>query len=463
MTHNAGVLASLNGLRARSAWRVRPMSAARAREWQYGRERIHHLTHRFFSIVGIEHVVGTNGRRTTRTQPIIDQREIGTLAFLFRETQAGPEVLVQMKNEPGNVGGVQVAPTCQTTLSNLERAHGGHAPPGCTLADTSAGPWTVLSDSLQSEQGTRFYRKRNRNVSLLWNGSGDGPEWAGPELMWTDVRSMLGLLGRDFTVNTDARSVLLSTPWRWLSWDASADARLDPFSREVRNSYHRQSPAAAMERGEQVLSRIGELRERARDDEPALVALEALTGYRVDQCGLRGTDGSSEFDVLHFEVSIPGREREKWDQPLIASRSAGRCRLYVCRLNDELRFIFRIAHEPGLFDAVELHPTLVRHPGQDRTAAGDVPFAQVKGEVVRQVWQSEEGGRFFRDVNLYQVVLMRERLDHLPEEYIALSPREVEWLAARGVFTNEARSTLSLLFQDSSGDPLYKRSSKARV
>jgi oxidase EvaA len=439
------LLTSLDGLRRRRAGRIRPMHAADSREWRYDREAIRHRTDRFFSIVGIEQVVDTNGERANRTQPIINQHEIGTLAFLFRRTGGGQDVLVQLKNEPGNVNGIQVAPTCQTTLSNLQRAHGGQAPPGFELA--SAGPWAVLSDSLQSEQGTRFYRKRNRNLSLMWSGSGSGPEWADREFVWTDVRTMLRLLGCDYTVNTDARSVLLTTPWQFLSWDDRGHPPVDPFYRDLRDSYQRQSPAAAIDHGEHVVSRLAELRQRARNHDPILIPLEALPGYRFDHRGLRGIGAAAEFDVLHFEVSIPGRERGEWDQPLLASRSPGLCRLYACWQDRELRFILRLAHEAGLFDRVELHPTIVRRPGQDDPSAEEREFGEPPGDVVRQVWQSEEGGRFFRDVNLYQVVLMKDRPNELPADCIALSVREIEWLAPLGVFTNEARSTLSLLLQ----------------
>jgi oxidase EvaA len=281
----------------------------------------------------------------------------------------------------------------------------------------------------------------------MWTGSSDTPEWAGRELVWTDARTVLRLLGRDFTVNTDARSVLLTTPWDCLGWNSPADPPVDAFHRELRASYEGQSPEAAIERGEQVLSWLGGLRARAQDDKSSLIPLEALPGYRLDDRGLRGDGAASEFDVLHFEVSIPGRERDEWDQPLLASRSAGLCRLYACRQDRELRFILRVAREPGLFDRVELHPTVLRRPGQRRPAAEDIAFGEPAGEVVRQVRQSEEGGRFFRDVNVYQVVVMNERPDRLPEGHLALSCREIEWLAPRGVFTNEARSTLSLLLQ----------------
>jgi oxidase EvaA len=66
-------------------------------------------------------------------------------------------------------------------------------------------------------------------------------------------------------------------------------------------------------------------------------------------------------------------------------------------------------------------------------------------QVIAEVRQSEEGGRFFRDTNLYQIAILDRGSPELPPDCRALSLREVEWLAPRNVFTNEARSVLSLI------------------
>jgi oxidase EvaA len=66
------------------------------------------------------------------------------------------------------------------------------------------------------------------------------------------------------------------------------------------------------------------------------------------------------------------------------------------------------------------------------------------GVLRRQVWQSDEGGRFWRDCSVYRVVEVCDP-GSLPESFIALTPREIASVAPLGVFTNESRSAISLL------------------
>ena len=73
---------------------------------------------------------------------------------------------MQAKIEPGNVNNVQLSPTLQATKSNYTRAHQGKSPAYLEYF-VNATPYQILLDQLQSEQGARFLRKRNRNIILV--------------------------------------------------------------------------------------------------------------------------------------------------------------------------------------------------------------------------------------------------------------------------------------------------------
>ena len=150
-------------------------------------------------------------------------------------------------------------------------------------------------------------------------------------------------------------------------------------------------------------------------------------------------------------MSIRGREREHWDQPLIDSRSSGEVCLVGYRRHGVMRFMFQASWEPGLHDRVELHPSVCIPPG-GTAGHGDIRMRQLcfTGRLRRQVWQSDEGGRFWRDRSVYRVVEVDDP-GPLPEPFVELTPREIGWLAPRGVFTNEARSAISLLLSTSPG------------
>ncbi len=119
-----------------------------------------HQSGRFFRIEGI--AVRTNFGPTPRwMQPIINRPEIGILGFLTQRIGGVLHFLTQAKMEPGNVNLVQLSPTVQATHSNYTRVHEGLRP---SFLDyfLERGAARVHVDRLQSEQGTRFLRKRNR-------------------------------------------------------------------------------------------------------------------------------------------------------------------------------------------------------------------------------------------------------------------------------------------------------------
>jgi len=112
-------------VRAADRTRVIRGSLAMSSAWALTDGRIRHASGRFFNIVGLEWAHDGALQR----QPFIEQREIGTLGFIARSRGDTLDLLVHAKAEPGNVGFVQLAPTCQATASNHDRVHGGELPP----------------------------------------------------------------------------------------------------------------------------------------------------------------------------------------------------------------------------------------------------------------------------------------------------------------------------------------------
>ena len=116
----------------------------------------------FFAVGGLA-VESRSRLLDGRAQAILLQPEPAINGLLLRRRREGSELLFQGRVEPGNVGGMQVAPTVQSTPSNYHRVHGG-APTPYVEWFTAAHHGRVLRDELQSEEGTRYYGKYNRNV-----------------------------------------------------------------------------------------------------------------------------------------------------------------------------------------------------------------------------------------------------------------------------------------------------------
>jgi oxidase EvaA len=135
-------------------------------KWRLDKEKglLRHTSGKFFTIEGIN--VTTNwGKVKEWEQPIINQPEIGYLGIITREVDGILYFLLQAKIEPGNVNNVQLSPTLQATKSNYTQVHKGKKPLYLEYFQ-NAKPEQILLDQIQSEQGSRFLRKRNRNIII---------------------------------------------------------------------------------------------------------------------------------------------------------------------------------------------------------------------------------------------------------------------------------------------------------
>ncbi|MCX7150232.1 MAG: NDP-hexose 2,3-dehydratase family protein [Rhodocyclales bacterium] len=404
---------------------------AGSKEWSLQNGVIRHRTGRFFSVVGIR-AIQHNG--SAIEQPLLDQREIGTLALIVRRSAHAMEVLVQAKAEPGNVGIFQLAPSFQATASNTAQAHGGEPPPMAEwFADIRRG--TLVADSLQSEQGTRFLGKRNRNCTL--HVSGDVVH--GLYHSWLPARDLCALLGQDYLLNTDLRSTLLCS-----DWDSLAMGK--PFSGAGFAEKLLLSNRLVEDRAWEPLQGVlEELRRPAPwRSAPEMVSLGRLRGWRLTADGMEPETGRP-FDVCHVQVRSLSREVKMWEQPIVQSAGCGNILLPMGYWNDAPHFLFQTVAEPGFGSRMELTPAITVEPG-DMKDSGEFGDSLAKdGRVLISCLQSEEGGRFLFDENWYVIADVGPVMEP-PQGYHWLSLAQIRELLRRGeCFTNEARSALSLL------------------
>ena len=411
--------------RLASSLAVRPIPFAECAEWIAGDE-IRHRTGRYFQVVGVS---VEDGPLAGWQQPLLRQTEVGILGFLVRPTDRETEWLVQAKTEPGNVGGTQLAPSVQATQSNYMRVHGG--------AETRHLGWfvapppdaSVAADLLASEQGTRFLHKANRNV-VVETAADVGP--LEPAWRWLTASTVRALLTRDFRINTDARSVIVTAPWRLIAGGS------DPFQPRPADTPFRRRlvrSAAAPPVPDPVLTSLTERQSRAKQ---ALHerALSALRGWSFTDRSLSAA--ASATSLICVAVTTEDREIAAWCQPLLHTDETT-CDLW-CAPGDDgvLRFAFRYAIEPGLIAGVELGPT------SQSDAPTPTPRTPADAVVRLEVRQSDEGGRFACSVCHYRIVELPRPAES--PDLVWLTVADIAALIARPMtFTNEARSAVSLL------------------
>lgn len=415
-----------NQVRDRSQLRTSRISLDDSSEWSLVDGQIRHASGRFFQVAGV-HWNDSSGHEVS--QPLLVQREIGTLGF----AKWGKELLVQAKVEPGNVGVVQLAPTCQATASNLDRVHGGRAP--AFAASFRPHGRQIVHESLQSEQGSRFLQKLNRNVFAVE----DLRLTSEDTHRWIPVDAILEWTSLDFLVNTDSRSVLVCSPWDLLTGRPPFSRRSTSFAKELALSYAAPNAEQAVQFVVTELQNI-----RAAAHRPFTVPLDEVTGWRLHDGWIAPVAGGP-FEIYQIAVHALGREVSRWDQPIVSSFGEGYVELICGRIKGLLHFLFSPQLEAGLYNTVELGPSTVLEPGES------VPENRFESRpsatLIAECRQSDEGGRFLQDVSIYRLIDIGEvTTDMLGGRWLTLAAI-FRLLRAGGLVTNEARSALSLILK----------------
>ncbi|GAA2248288.1 NDP-hexose 2,3-dehydratase [Streptomyces ruber] len=442
---------------------------------------ISHRTGKFFAIEGLD--VRIPGAPVPHwSQPILNQPEVGILGFLVKEFDGIPHFLVQAKFEPGNVGGLQLSPTVQATRSNYTRVHGGKAIPYLEHFRDTAGR-RVIADVLQSEQGSWFYRKRNRNMVV--QVTGDVPLRA--DFHWLTLGQLHRLLGVENLVNMDARTVLACLPFASrgphplaaaepAAADGPGNARSagtdhpgapDGGAGRPEAGFHRSvvrsctAAAGSLHSTVDIVSWIADLRSRT-DVHTRPAALNALPHWYARD-GVIAHESGRFLQVMAVDVTAASREVSGWSQPMIEPRDQGVAAFVVRRIDGVLHVLAHARVEPGYVDVVEIAPTVQCTPGSlDVLPAEARPrfldaVLEAPPERVRYATAlSEEGGRFHHAVNTYMIV---EADRDIPDggAYRWLTLHQLAELLRHSHYVNvQARTLVACLHSLSVGSPVIR-------
>jgi oxidase EvaA len=411
---------------------VHRICLAECRDWSIRNGVLVHSSGRYFSVCSIE----VDGNESI----IIDQPEVGILAFLYVGNPGNLRWLVQLKPEPGNVGLYQVAPTVQATKSNYERVHNGKSTPFLNLVADSTD---ASVDVEGSEQGDRFLGKFNRNIKRIVSQTEVEGEVRAP-FFWLNNAMLKQALRQNFAVNTDARSVLASG-----RWDLLADAPGSLFTgvtwpetpaQAWRRSYELRDPNRIREAEQLLLTVHMQYGRRV-----ARRSLDTMKHHHLDAFGV--VDRDEKRLLGYFGVDLPEREVSRWQQPLFERESIESCVL-LFHYFDGVAYLNVAAYpEIGWPDHTEFGPSI--HTGEGVLKCNKAMLNSMSAQIdtFLDIQQSDEGGRFFRNVNHYSIGHWRGSPQALsPDLSIWLTAGELEELSSRrGILSNECRTCLSLL------------------
>jgi oxidase EvaA len=404
-----------------------------------------HKSGKFFTVGGIQ--VKTNwGNVQTWEQPIINQPEIGYLGIICSYFDDTLHFLLQAKVEPGNVNNVQLSPTLQATKSNYTQVHEGRKPLYLDYF-INAKPDQVLLDQLQSEQGARFYKKRNRNIIILIEEAIQVEEG----FVWVTLAQIKELMRYDNIVNMDTRTVISGIPFEFRDlevWESSLDndKQLVIDKPMVASCFPGNS---SMHDFDAILNWLTVLKCRYELD----VVPKSLFSLKDWVIGKESINHVQEkyFKVIATKVSISNREVTSWMQPLVEPCQQGIVAFIVKKINSVYHFLVQAKLECGNFDIVEMAPTVQCITGSYEDHS-KVPFlAYVLAAQPEQLYfdtlQSEEGGRFYREQNRNMIVIANEDFpEQVPDNYCWLTQQQMITFIKFNNFLNiQARSLLAAL------------------
>ncbi|MEU2926057.1 NDP-hexose 2,3-dehydratase family protein [Streptomyces sp. NPDC007251] len=416
----------LDARRPRHRQEVRRTTFAELSGWHFAPETgdLEHRSGRFFSVRGLQ-VRSDFGPVPEWSQPIIRQPEIGILGLAVREINGVLHCLMQAKAEPGNVNGVQLSPTVQATKSNYTRVHGGSAVP---YLECFREPWArghrVLADVLQSEQGSWFFCKRNRNMVVEV-----GPEVeAGEDFCWLTLRQLHALLRYENLVNMDSRTVLSCLP----DWQ------------------HGPGPSPALHSDVAIRNWIT-TQQSEREVCAELVPLREIEteGWHVGEDRIAHERGLY-FSIVPVDVSSDRREVASWSQPLLEPHGTGVVAMLVRRIDGVPHCLVHARVEPGYLDVIELGPTVqctpenyAHLPASARPRfLGLVEQARPE-QILFDTVLSEEGGRFLDAQSRYLIVEADgDGPDDIPDDYQWMTLRQLGELLKYSHYVNVQARTL---------------------
>jgi len=380
---------------------------------------LRHETGKFFSIDGIR-INTTWGSTKQWDQPIINQPEIGFLGFIVKEINGVFNFLVQAKIEPGNVNFVQLSPTLQATRSNYQQTHGGKKPLYLEYFQ-NATKEQILLDQLQSEQGARFLRKRNRNIIIKV----DEDIEVHSNFIWLTLGQLKALMQLDNIVNMDTRTVVSGIPFGNFTSETIDFFNYLNKSGEYQTKFLKSAliKDKSLHTIEEIITFMTQIKS-VNNLEVKQIALQDMKDWIVTEDEIKRND-EQFFKIIGVDVEIGNREVVKWSQPMVEPAQEGLC-AFVCKeIDGVLHFAVQAKLECGNHDIVEFAPTVQTLTGDYKQTPKDtLPFLDYvlnvsKDKTYFDTLQSEEGGRFYKEQNRNMIMIAGDEIPaELPENFI---------------------------------------------
>ena len=419
--------------------------------WEFTKEmNFSHESGKFFTIKGLNVEIVSQDFNLKWAQPIIHQPEIGVLGFIAKKFDGILHLLVQAKMEPGNINLVQISPTVQSTKSNYLQIHGGKKPKYIDWFLKCNQSVITIFDQLQSEQGSRYYKKRNRNM-IVMVGDENFNEIT-DEFFWVTIGQLKKLHELHNVVHLDCRSIIGGIPLSNHDF-TSGKFMITPRSKILKSLIGSERGGNSIIEVQSWLARL----KSSVDVRSDLIPLKEVSEWEYSKGSIRHLH-DRYFSIIGVSVSNTSREVSQWCQPLLKNVDGGILGLLSQLRMGVLHFLIQAKIEPGLIDNIELAPTLQFSPlNYEDGDSYKRPFFEhyflnnQSGNYTVKTFLSDEGGRFYHSEQAHIVVeLSPDEQIYVPPNYCWMTLNQIHQFSSFSSMVNiELRSLLSCLrFQE---------------
>jgi oxidase EvaA len=299
-----------------------------------------------------------------------------------------------------------------------------------------------MVDVLQSEHGSWFLQKRNRNMVV--EVTGDVAVGDGDDFCWLTLGQLRRLLLRDNVVNMDSRTILSCLPLHAPAGPGS------PFRTAMVLSLAGDGPAR--HRLSEVVQWLSAAR-AASDLRRRTIPLRDVQRWVRRPEAIQHEDGRY-FEVVAVDVQARGREISQWSQPMFAPRRAGVAAFLAKRLDGVLHVLVHARAEAGSAGIAEIAPTVqcdpagfTGWPADRRPPFLDTVLNADPASIRLDVIQSEEGGRLYHaEIRNMLVEVGDDFPDEVPADYCWVTLGQLMRLVKHSNYLNvEARGLLVCL------------------
>jgi oxidase EvaA len=380
--------------------------------WKFTKKNIHHVSNRFFKIVGVK--ILSNFYKKNWDQPIIIQNEIGILGII--KNKKNKKYLLQAKVEPGNINKLQIAPTVQATKSNYNRVHGGLKVPYINYFLK----YKKLRRFNQSEQGFRYLYKFNSNILIEIKKKIKKKK----EFYWFNKKQIKEMILEKNLINMDTISVFSS----FIS-KLKINNSFNP--NKVINNWLKKNDQTYFIKTKII--NLGNLKEWS-------IKLKNIIHKR-----------NKHFSIIGIKVNTSKREINNWSQPILKGKNMAFAGFIKTKIKNTNHYLCRYVLKPGLKKSsigctantsdISIFDNDINLNNEEKIFIKKYFFMKKnKNNIIYDNILSDEGGRFYNCQIRYVITLVDFKdIFNIPKNYMFLSHNQIVELIKKKRLDIESR------------------------